>query len=282
MREGFFAPHVFLKTAAASLFAVIFPSDCRVCAAPLKNISFLPVCEKCLDAIRPIEGNLCAICSERTFSLQINTIVFEGNICGMCRRMPPPFVCAQAYSSYDGELRELLHLLKYENVRPAANYLGELLSRAVHSLNLGASTPLVVIPVPLYRGKRRQRGFNQAELLARVAAKKLGSQFKIKTGCLIRKRETKSQTGLTRHQRRANVRGAFAVTQPSQIAGKDILLIDDVFTTGTTASECARVLLRAGANRIYVATVARVLKNEVSRELKFRPAVAHAAAAADT
>jgi predicted amidophosphoribosyltransferase len=85
-------------------------------------------------------------------------------------------------------------------------------------------------------------------------------RFTLCTGVLLRHRETGSQIGLTRHQRRENLRGAFVVTDPTQIAKRDILLVDDVFTTGTTASECARVLLRAGAARVWVATVARTLK----------------------
>jgi len=85
-------------------------------------------------------------------------------------------------------------------------------------------------------------------------------RFQLLTDTLVRRRETESQIGLTRHQRRENLRGAFAVADPEQIVKRNVLLVDDVFTTGTTASECARVLRRAGANRIYVATVARTLK----------------------
>jgi ComF family protein len=116
--------------------------------------------------------------------------------------------------------------------------------------------------VPLYPGKRRQRGFNQAELIAQVAlrAPVAGQRFQLASGILARVRDTHSQIGLTSHQRRENLRGAFAVTQPQQIAGREVVLVDDVYTTGTTASECARVLRRAGASRVWVATVARTLK----------------------
>ena len=126
---------------------------------------------------------------------------------------------------------------------------------------------MLVVPVPLHARKLRQRGFNQSELIARVAIKRhalnppAGSgHLVLHPGILERRRETQSQTGLTRHQRRENIRGAFAVVRPAEIAGRDILLVDDVFTTGTTVSECARVLRRAGASKIYVATVARTLK----------------------
>jgi len=121
---------------------------------------------------------------------------------------------------------------------------------------------VVVVPVPLHARKLRQRGFNQAEMIARAALKLTAAQrFELQT-VLERTRETQSQIGLSRHQRRENLRGAFAVTAPEEIRGRDVLLVDDVFTTGTTVSECARVLRRAGAAKVCVATVARTLKVE--------------------
>jgi ComF family protein len=125
---------------------------------------------------------------------------------------------------------------------------------------------IVVVPVPLHKRKRAQRGFNQAETIARGALKQLArpKRFDLCTGVLVRRRETGSQIGLTRHQRRENLRGAFAVSDPTRILNSDILLVDDVYTTGTTASECARLLLRAGAARVWVATVARTLKLKIS------------------
>jgi ComF family protein len=122
------------------------------------------------------------------------------------------------------------------------------------------------VPVPLHHRKLAQRGFNQAEIIAREALRDLkpAKRFEFWTGILLRSRETGSQIGLTRHQRRENLRGAFMVSDPTRIAKRDILLIDDVFTTGTTVSECARVLLRAGAARVWVATVARTLKLNTS------------------
>jgi ComF family protein len=183
--------------------------------------------------------------------------------CGLCQRLHPPFEKAVSYGSYDGGLRDLVHLLKYQQVRPAAPVLGRMVAEVVKGLE--ATLPpgtIAVVPVPLHVRKRAQRGFNQSELLARAALKQLGrpERFQMLTGALVRRRETGSQIGLTRHQRRENLRGAFAVTDPERLAKRNILLVDDVFTTGTTASECARVLRRAGANRVWVATVARTLK----------------------
>lgn len=182
----------------------------------------------------------------------------------MCRRAAPPFRRAVSYGAYAGALRDLVHLLKYEQVRPAAAVLGSFLREALAKLELPASTLLV--PVPLWTGKRRNRGFNQAEEIARALVRTLASggtastSIQLDTTSLVRQRETVSQTGLTRHQRRANVRGAFAVVRPQAVAGRNILLMDDVMTTGTTAGECARMLLRAGAKQVFVATVARATK----------------------
>jgi len=160
-------------------------------------------------------------------------------------------------------LRDLIHVLKFQQVRPAAAVLGRRLAETI--ANLEQAMPvgaIVVVPVPLHTRKQTQRGFNQAEMIARSALKQLSrpNRFELSTGILQRRRETGSQIGLTRHQRRENLRGAFAVSDPARILNSNILLVDDVYTTGTTASECARVLRRAGAARVWVATVARTLK----------------------
>ena len=254
-----------MSVVAESLFATLFPSDCRLCGTPLTNISRLPVCQACLAAIRPIAGGICSVCGEWLLSPHAFGVEQDEPRCGLCRRLEPPFSKAVAYGSYDGGLRELIHLLKYEQVRPAAGALGRMLAKAIAGLESASSwaqPPVAVVPVPLHARKLRQRGFNQSELIVREALKiaSQSGQLALYAGVLERRRETQSQTGLTRHQRRENIRGAFAVIRAEQIAGREVLLVDDVFTTGTTVSECARVLRRAGASKIYVATVARTLK----------------------
>ncbi len=184
-------------------------------------------------------------------------------LCGKCHREEPVFYRAAAYGSFEAGLRELVYLLKYQRVRPAADVLGRMVAEVLADLaEEFAAEPPIVIPVPLHVTKLRERGFNQSELIARAAVKlqPAALQLKVSAGVLVRRKATASQTGLTPHQRRENMRGAFAVVRPVEIQERDVLLIDDVFTTGTTASECARVLRRAGAGRVFVATAARVLK----------------------
>ena len=251
---------------AESLFATLFPADCRICGEPLIRISRLPVCESCLDTIRPIAGGLCTLCGERIVSAYALQDASGDIRCGLCRRLEPPFAKAAAYGSYESGLRDLIHMLKYQQVRPAANVLGRMLSEVVGDLEGGwIPATVLVIPVPLFAAKLRQRGFNQAELIARTALKLIPvrDRYTLEPEVLERSRDTQSQIGLTRHQRRENLRGAFRVKDREKVSGREILLVDDVFTTGTTASECARVLRRAGAARVWVATVARTLKAEV-------------------
>ena len=186
--------------------------------------------------------------------------------CGLCRRMEPPYAKAAAYGSYKSGLRDLIHMLKYQNVRLAANVLGRMLAEVIADLEPGwGEASVVVVPVPLFARKLRQRGFNQAEVIARAALKLTAAKdrYALCPDALERSRETQSQIGLTRHQRREDLRGAFRVRHRDKISGREVLLVDDVFTTGTTASECARVLRRAGASLVWVATVARTLKAEV-------------------
>jgi ComF family protein len=250
--------------AAQGFFTVLFPSDCEICGSPLANIARLPVCTECLAAMRPIDGGLCYVCGERVFSAHAAPEIAGGSPiqCGLCQRVEQPFARAVAYGSYDGGLRELIHLLKYSGVRPAADVLGRMLAEAIAELQPGfGSGPIAIAPVPLYRGKLRRRDFNHAELIARAAAKTMRiPHLQLNPGLLIRKRETVSQTGLTRHQRRENVRGAFAIPEVETVKGCEVLVVDDVYTTGATVSECARVLRRAGAAKVWVATVARTLK----------------------
>jgi len=246
-----------LRIALDSIAAVVLPSDCRICNRALVQLSRIPVCADCLDSLAPADVTACSVCGE---ALGFRSPGSE-TLCGVCRRAHPRFDFAMSYGSYDGALRRLVHLLKYEQFRPAANVLGAKLAQSLRRSEFAADSPVLMIPVPLHPSKRRQRGFNQSELIARSAVQNLGgSRFELHTGNLRRRRATTSQTGLTSHQRRENVRGAFIVTAPASVVDRDVVIVDDVYTTGTTLNECARVLRAAGAGQIAVATVARVYR----------------------
>ena len=215
-----------------------------------------------------ITGETCEICGDSVLGNTHNCGAAAGGIeCAACQKEKPSFTKAAAYGAYDGGLRELIHLLKYERVEPAAGVLGTMLAEAIGKLQV-SSKSLVVVPVPLYAGKRRERGFNQAELIAHKALKELALSYaQLMTDVVERIRPTASQIGLTRPQRRENMRGTFRVSHPNKIAGRDVLLVDDVLTTGTTASECARILRKASAQNVWVATVVRTLKHQDALEI---------------
>ena len=190
----------------------------------------------------------------------------EKPLCGLCQRARPTYERAFAYGPYAGALRDLIHLLKYQRMTPAARPLGEYLAASIRAAVREAGKDAILVPIPLYSAKARQRSFNQAEEIARQAVRASDVGIEINTRLLARVRETKSQTGLTRHQRRENVRGAFAVPKKNAraVKGRNVILLDDVFTTGTTAEECARILRRAGAAKVWVVTAARVSKLETA------------------
>jgi ComF family protein len=167
-----------------------------------------------------------------------------------------------AYAVYEDELREMVHLLKYERMRAMAKPLGRLLARAIEMLEDEACRELLVVAVPLYPSKERERGYNQAVLLsdaALVELKKSRPEWRLQaTHNLIRRvKDTRSQFELTPKGRRRNLQGAFAVADGSMVAGREVLLVDDIYTTGATARTCSRVLRQAGASKVWVATVSR-------------------------
>jgi ComF family protein len=175
--------------------------------------------------------------------------------CWRCRQEETVFDRLRAFGAYDGELRKLIVLLKYNGVRSLAGPLGSWLAILLHQ-NPELAEADVLVPVPLHPRRRRARGYNQAELLAEELSG--WTKLPIEPRGLRRLKDTSSQTGLTPLQRAENVRGAFACD--TKLDSTRILLLDDVCTTGATLNACARVLKRAGAARVHAVTVARVVQ----------------------
>ena len=170
--------------------------------------------------------------------------------CALCRLGVSGFDAVYSYGSYEGSLRKLIQLFKYDRVRPLAAHFGKLMA-----IGLPREERFdLIVPMPLHWRRRWSRGYNQAALLAREISKRWNTPAR---NVVRRARATRPQAGLTNAKRRANVAGAFKMKPGVRLDGMRILLIDDVLTTGTTASACARVLKRAGARQVTLLAVAR-------------------------
>ena len=269
----------FLRTPFDALSSVLLPASCAVCTESLLPISSVPICEHCWGQLVPQRGSLCARCGEdlgiaefSTSNRHLDDHSGYAKLCRLCETVEPAFVQAVAFGNYEGALRRFIHLLKYEGMEPIAKTLGMRMVPQIAEICRRSGQELLVVPVPLHASKRRERGFNQAQLLARAtlrAVRRLQpeSALRLATGLLERTRATESQAGLSTHQRRRNLRGAFFVSEKAakEIAGRDVLLIDDIYTTGATARACSRVLRNAGAARVWVATAARAQRDGVAR-----------------
>ncbi|HEV7987983.1 MAG TPA: ComF family protein [Candidatus Binataceae bacterium] len=241
------------------LLNFLYPPRCAACDAALPIDATRRVCASCLAAVEPPRPPLCLLCGA-----PLNSDAGDER-CDHCRAAPPAFDSARAITRYrsgaygtgtDGSsaVAALLRRHKYGLDQSLGRALAEYLDAGPA---LEAGTYDVVIPVPLHRTRLRWRGFNQAALLGVALARRLNCPLDVAT--LARVHSTPSQTARDRAERRRNVRDAFAVRRPLRVAGQRVLLVDDVMTTGATADECARMLRAAGARRIDVLTLARVL-----------------------
>lgn len=212
------------------------------------------LCRPCADGL-PWLQNRCPRCA--------NLLGERETVCSYCYGVDYAFAECMALGSYQGELRRALHRFKYYGQRSLAGPLGLLLCSKLARLPQSAAVDFLV-PVPLHRQRLLQRGYNQAALLAGVAGKKLGLPVR---EILVRVKETQSQTGLNRRQRKENLRGAFCCCGDFQ-PGSRLLLLDDVFTSGATVQEAARVLKKAGAGKVSVAVLARVSSRRVYNDEK--------------
>jgi ComF family protein len=190
--------------------------------------------------------------------------VGDDHTCGACIKSPKRFDLARSCGYYQNGLKDLIRWFKYRKIPHLAKPLGALLNWGLFKYFKDQSIDLI-IPVPLHPKRMRSRGFNQAYLLALAAVKDKLKQTHLLTRpniavkTLIRIRATPPQTGLKRELRQKNIRNAFAVTRSETIKAKSILLVDDVYTTGATVNECARMLKKAGADRVAVLSLARAV-----------------------
>jgi ComF family protein len=234
---------------ALAALDLVFPALCPVCAASLGDGRQDPLCGSCWAAIPRIAPPWCERCGLPLGGLTLRPRPAPPT-CGPCRADPPAWDWARAGAEYAGVVRDAIHAFKFEGKRALARPLAALVLEQAS----GDPGGDVLLPVPLARTREQERGFNQAALVAERLAER--SCLPVRPGWLVRVRPTAPQSELSSAERRANVRGAFAAAPA--VAGRSVIVVDDVLTTGATAAECARALRAAGAARVGVLTVARV------------------------
>jgi ComF family protein len=237
------------------LLDIIYPPRCALCGHFVspgeKHRPPGHVCDPCVRALTPIAHPLCTVCG-----MPLPALSGPDHPCENCLRRMPSYDSMRAPYLYAGPLMNAIQRLKYNSETHLASPLGGLLSRYARTL-LPHPEEFVTVPVPLHKHRLRERGFNQGLLLAKVVASELGTPLDYLS--LIRKRDTPSQTGLGRKQRRSNVANAFSVTSAAIFKGTRVLLVDDVLTTGYTLNECARTLKKSGALKVICLALARTV-----------------------
>jgi competence protein ComFC len=225
---------------------LLWPPHCPACDCATPKVHLCPRCE---GEWPRIVGPRCEVCSQPFPGAEGGDF-----ICQNCRDRRFHFVSTLSPVLARGAVRELIHRLKYGRERWLAPLLAEGMLESLNDERLHGQVIDALVPVPLHPLREREREFNQADLLARALAKKL---HKPVWSALRRLRYTETQTHFDRQTRLGNLRGAFALTSKIPLDGKKLLLVDDVFTTGSTLDECARILLTGGAAAVWAVTAAR-------------------------
>jgi len=238
-----------------------YPDPVRIETTDITTISFQKVmgrflCPHCLEKFSEVGSPKCSICG-----FMFKSREGEDHVCGKCIKNPLKYRKARAYGLYDRSLKTSIHLLKYHGKTYLAEPLGILLF-STFIRNWDPKDIHVIIPTPLHTGRLKKRGFNQTFQLIRKWPewfKKSGLDhfhIMIDQDILFRKRKTRAQVGMGRKERIANIKGVFDIRDRSKIDGKNVLLIDDVLTTGATANECVKTLFKNGAGNVDVLTLA--------------------------
>ncbi len=234
-----------------SAIDLVYPRICFSCDESIKEEMEIYICGKCRKKINLRHQDRCFRCAT---AIGLFSVVSKRG-CVMCENMKLYFDGVYSVMSYEGVIRNLLHKFKYGKSESLLVPLGNILVENVKNCDFLRDID-VVIPVPLFWKQQIKRGFNQSEMFARRLSAHLSINISHRN--LVRVRNTETQTHLSHDERIYNVTGAFSVRKRQKIAGKKILLIDDVMTTGVTASECSSVLKKSGADSVYVITLARV------------------------
>ncbi len=233
-----------------SAFAdILFPPRCHACKTFIPDAGEIHICQACLAGSPIISSPHCTVCG-----LPFLTEGGADHPCGYCCQAPPPFAAARAAVQFDGPVRELIHRFKYGKKVQHCRPLALLAARQLGAFAAACSADLIM-PVPLHLKRLRERGFNQAVLLADALARQW--RLPLSRDMLRRIRWTEPQINLSAAERRENVRGAFAVRDAAAVENRRVILVDDVCTTGSTVAECARTLRKTGASEVFVVTVAR-------------------------
>ncbi len=234
------------------LLNLIFPPVCPICKTLLSGKGKNSIiCADCHKAIRPVGPPCCPRCG-----LPYHSGDEKGHLCAPCLKERRYFEVHRTCALYEGALKEAIHRFKYGGVFPLVKVFGDLLHPAFQNLARDYPADLLV-PVPLHIRRLRDRGFNQALLLVKDLSKRTGIPYAERA--LKKIKDTPFQITLKKRERRKNLTRAFQVKDREAIKGKAVMLVDDVYTTGTTVNECSRVLRMAGAERVAVLTVARAL-----------------------
>jgi ComF family protein len=256
-----------LDAVSGVIFSTVYPTSCSLCGNPMPQFSYAPICDVCRDEVATDAHDrctyLCVCCGDHVEGASQSP---EQAHCPACLEERPAFEKAVFYGLYRKRMRDAIHALKYGRLTPVARVLGKMLATAIEDLYDAAPREMLVVPVPLHKRKTGERGFNQARLLTRQALKVLRRRrpewkLTLADRTVLRTRHTKSQAGLTADERRKNLKGAFGVTDPKAVRGRHVLVVDDILTTGATARATALALKDAGAETVWVATLARARRD---------------------
>ncbi len=247
-------PLSWTRELADAFLNVLYPQSCFICNAPVVHQRECGVCGNCWHRALQlrITSPWCACCGLPVLGFDPGS----GHLCSDCITDPPAFSAARSYGYYQAELSRIVQQLKFRGARNLVGLLGPLMASAFLDSWKRDEIDLIV-PVPLHKKRRRERGFNQSELLASSIGTILA--IPVRHGAVRRIRQTAPQVGLSDSERVDNVRGAFDCTRPAEIRGGRVLLVDDVMTTGATVRSVVQAIVRAGAARVSVLTLARAV-----------------------